>query len=49
MPGHHPQPIVGVNATHARAGDVTIRPRVDEVKIRGIAGLTPLWLGGEWS
>ena len=28
MPGHHPQPRVGVSATHARAGDVTIRPRV---------------------
>jgi len=32
MPGRHPQPRVGVSATHERAGDATIRRRVDEVK-----------------
>ena len=32
MPGRHPQPRVGVSATHERAGDATIRGRVDEVK-----------------
>ena len=37
MPGRHPQPIVGVSATHERAGDVTKRPRVYEIKIRGVA------------
>ena len=44
MPVRHPQPIVGVDAMQAR-GDVKIRTRVYEVKIRGIAGLTPLWRG----
>jgi hypothetical protein len=37
MPGRHPQPIVGLSATHGRAGEVTKRPRVYEVKIRGVA------------
>src|SRR5499427_8368135 len=49
MPRHHPQPIVGVSAAHARAGDLTRcfpaytgikRPRLDEAMVRGIAGLT---------
>jgi hypothetical protein len=34
---------------HARAGQVTIGPCLDEVKIRGIAGLMPPWRGREWS
>jgi hypothetical protein len=37
MPGRHRQPIVGVSATHERAGEVTKRPRVYELKIRGVA------------
>jgi hypothetical protein len=37
MPGSHPQPIVGVTATHERAGEVAKRPRVYELKIRGVA------------
>jgi len=37
MPGATPQPIVGVSATHVRAGEVTKRPRVYELKIRGVA------------
>ena len=37
MPGRHPQPIVGVSATHERAGEVTKRPCVYELKIRGVA------------
>jgi len=49
MPRHHPQPIVGVSATHARAGDSTQdfpahtgtkRARPYEAMARGIAGLT---------
>ena len=32
MPERHPQPRVGVSATHERASDATIRRRVDEVK-----------------
>jgi hypothetical protein len=37
MPGRHPQPIVGVIATHERGGEVTQRPRVYQLKIRGVA------------
>jgi len=37
MPRRHPQPIVGVSATHERAGEVTKSPRVYELKIRGVA------------
>ena len=37
MPGRHPQPIVGMTATHERAGEVTKRPCVYELKIRGVA------------
>ena len=37
MPGRHPQPIVGVTATRERAGEVTKRPCVYELKIRGVA------------
>jgi hypothetical protein len=37
MPGRHPQPRVGVSATHERAGEVTKHPRVYELKIRGVA------------
>ena len=37
MPGRHPRPIVGVSTTHQRAGEVTKRPRVYELKIRGVA------------
>ncbi len=37
MPGRHRQPIVGVSATHERAGEVTKRLRVYELKIRGVA------------
>jgi len=37
MPGRHPQPRVGVSATHERAGEVTKRPRAYEIKIRGVA------------
>ena len=36
MPGRHPQPTVGMTA-HREAGDVTKRPRVYELKIRGVA------------
>src|SRR6266516_5492215 len=43
MPEPQPRPRVGVSATHARAGDVKMRPRIYEVKIRGIAGFAPLW------
>ena len=32
MPERHPQPRVGVSATHERASDATIRRRVDGVK-----------------
>jgi len=37
MPGRHPQPIVGLSATHERAGEVTKRPSAYELKIRGVA------------
>jgi hypothetical protein len=37
VPGATPQPIAGVSATHERAGEVTKRPRVYELKIRGVA------------
>ena len=37
LPGRHPQPIVGVSAAHERAGEVTKRSRVYELKIRGVA------------
>jgi hypothetical protein len=37
MPRRRPQPILGVSATHERAGDVTKRPRVYEIKFRGAA------------
>jgi hypothetical protein len=37
MPGRHPQPRVGVSATQERAGEVTKRLRVYELKIRGVA------------
>ena len=37
MPGRHPQPIVGVTAIRERAGEVTKRPCVYELKIRGVA------------
>ena len=37
MPGRRPRPIVGVSTTHQRAGEVTKRPRVYELKIRGVA------------
>jgi hypothetical protein len=37
MPGTTPQPKVSMSATHGRAGEVTKRPRVYEVKIRGVA------------
>jgi hypothetical protein len=37
MPGRGSQPIVGVSATHERAGEVTKRRRVYELKIRGVA------------
>ena len=42
MPGSHPPPRVGVSACsvsvmHGRAGEVTKRPRVYELKIRGVA------------
>ena len=37
MPGTIPQPKLSISATHARAGEVTKRPGVYEVKIRGVA------------
>jgi hypothetical protein len=37
MPGNYPQPKVGVTATYERAGEVTKRPHVYEIKIRGVA------------
>src|SRR6185437_14021261 len=37
MPGSTPQPTVGVTTTYVRAGEVTIRSRVYEIKIRGVA------------
>ena len=37
MPGRCPRPIVGVSTTRQRAGEVTKRPRVYELKIRGVA------------
>ncbi len=37
MPGRDTQPIVGVSAKHERAGEVTKRPCVYELKIRGVA------------
>ena len=37
MPGRHQQPIVGVSATHERAGEVTKRPGEYELKVRGAA------------
>ena len=37
MPGRHRQPIVGLNAALRKAGEVTKRPRVYELKIRGVA------------
>lgn len=37
MPGRHPQPILGVTAHTRKAGEVTKRPCVYELKIRGVA------------
>ena len=37
MPSGHARPRVGTRATHKRAGEVTKRPRVYEIKIRGVA------------
>ena len=37
MPGRHLQPIVGVSAASERAGEVTKRSRVYQLKIRGVA------------
>ena len=37
MPGRRCRPIVGVSAAHEKAGEVTERPRVYELKIRGVA------------
>jgi hypothetical protein len=37
MPGSTPQPRVGVTTTYVRAGEMTIRSRVYEIKIRGVA------------
>ena len=37
MPGRRCQPIVGVSPAHERGGEVTNRPRVYQLKIRGVA------------
>ena len=37
MPGRHARPRVGVTGTRERAGEVTKRPCVYELKIRGVA------------
>ena len=37
MRRRYPQPIVGVTATHERGGELTKRPRVYQLKIRGVA------------
>src|SRR5262245_64891142 len=37
MPGRHPQPRVGRERHVHKAGEVTKRPRVYELKIRGVA------------